>query len=159
MTTLYTHSLLALCSAATILLFPSVGSTQGDYERRERRPSTRDDYEREERSSSTRMSERDQRSFETFLNSHDETAQELYRDPELINNERFLRGHAALRDWLDEHQKAAEVIQANPRATIWRERSTRGQERSTGERERSTREQEREERRPTTGETIRDLLK
>jgi hypothetical protein len=152
MTTLYTHSLLALCSAATILLFPSIGSTQGDYERRERRPSTRDDYEREERGSSTRMSERDQRSFESFLNSHDETAQELYRDPELINNERFLRGHTALRNWLDEHPKAAEAIQTNPRATIWRERSTR-------ERERGTREREREERQPTTGETIRDLLK
>jgi hypothetical protein len=152
MTTLHKHSLLALYTAAALFLLPCAGSAQDDYERRERRPSTQGDSEREERRSSTRMSEQDQRSFESFLDSHDETAQELYRDPELINNERFLRGHAALRSWLDNHPDAADAIQANPRAVIWQKRGTRGQERSTGERER-------EERRPTTGETLRDLLK
>jgi hypothetical protein len=148
---LHKPTLLALCSAIALLL-PCVGSAQDDYERRERRPSTRGDTEREERSPSARLSERDQRSFESFLNSHDETAQELYRDPHLVNNDRFLRGHSALRDWLDEHPDAAKALRNNPRTVIWQERGTRGQERSTGERER-------EERRPTTGETLRDLLK
>jgi hypothetical protein len=112
----YTHALLVLCSAVTLSLLPCVGSTQDDYERKERR-------------SSTRMSEQDQRSFESFLNSHDETAQELYRDPDLVKNERFLKGHSELRDWLDNHREAAEAIEANPRAVIWRERTTTGRER------------------------------
>jgi hypothetical protein len=112
----YTHTLLVLCAAVTLSLLPCVGSTQDDYERKERR-------------SSTRMSEQDQRSFERFLNEHDETAQELYRDPNLVKNERFLKGHSELRAWLDNHREAAEAIEANPRAVIWRERTTTGRER------------------------------
>jgi hypothetical protein len=139
------YGFLALCFAVT-LLFPCVGKAQ-------------DDYGREGRRSSTRLSERDQRSFETFLDSHDETAQELYRNPELVKNERFLKGHSALSDWLDDHRDAAAIIEANPRAVIWREPSTKEREPSTGEeRERSSGEREREERQPTTGETLRDLL-
>jgi len=79
--------------------------------------------EHEERSSSARVSDRDLRSFDAFLDAHWEAAQELYRDPELINSDRFLRGHAALRDWLDDHQEAARAIHADPRAVIWQERT------------------------------------
>ncbi len=102
------------------------------------------DYEHEERPSSARVSDRDLRSFDAFLDAHDETAQELYRDPNLVKNERFLRGHADLSDWLDNHPEAAAAIQANPRAAIWHERTTeRG---------------EREERRPAaTQVSERDL--
>jgi hypothetical protein len=118
MVLLHKLSPLVLCFTLTLLL-PSVGSAQ-------------DDDDREERRSSTRMSEQDQRSFERFLNEHDETAQELYRDPNLVKNERFLKGHAELRDWLDNHREAAEAIEANPRAVIWRERTTTGREREEG---------------------------
>jgi hypothetical protein len=91
-----------------------------------------DDYDRQERRTSPRLSERDQSSFERFLDEHDETAQELYRDPDLVKNERFLKGHSELRDWLDNHQEAAEALEANPRAVIWRERPTTGREREEG---------------------------
>jgi hypothetical protein len=50
-------------------------------------------------------------------------AQELYRNPDLINSDRFLRGHGALRNWLEDHQEAAATIQANPDKFLWRERS------------------------------------
>jgi len=89
------------------------------------------DYEREGRRSGPRVSERDLRSFDAFLDSHWETADELYRDPELVNNDRFLRGHSDLRDWLDNHQEAAQAIQADPRGAIWHERTAgRGEEES-----------------------------
>jgi hypothetical protein len=118
MVLLHKYNPLVLCFVVT-LLFPYSGSAQ-------------DDYDREGRRSSTRMSEQDQRSFERFLNEHDETAQELYRDPDLVKNERFLKGHSELRDWLDNHRDAAEAIEANPRAVIWRERTTTGREREEG---------------------------
>src|SRR2546426_6952502 len=87
------------------------------------------DYEREGRRSGPPLSERALRSFDTFLDSHWETADELYRDPELVNNDRFLRGHSDLRDWLDNHQDAAQAIQADPRGAIWHERTAgRGEE-------------------------------
>src|SRR6266545_4426023 len=101
--------------------------------------------EREERQpAAARMSERDLQKFDAFLDAHDETAQELYRDPNLVKNERFLRGHADLSDWLDNYPEAAAAIQADPRAAIWHERTTeRG---------------EREERRPAaTQVSERDL--
>jgi hypothetical protein len=81
------------------------------------------DYEHEERSSSARVSDRDLHSFDAFLDAHWEVAQELYRNPDLINSDRFLRGHGALRDWLEDHQEAARAIHADPRAVIWQERS------------------------------------
>jgi hypothetical protein len=113
-----TKTLLAVFPLAGVLAVPPTGTARDDQQ-----------YEREERRTSTRVSERDLRSFEAFLDSHDDTAQELYRDPELVKNERFLRGHSELRDWLDDHREAAEAIQANPRAVIWQERTATGRER------------------------------
>jgi hypothetical protein len=69
-----------------------------------------------------RISERDLRSFERYLDEHWETAQELYRDPELINDRKYVRKHPALRDWLENHPEAAREIRDNPRAVLWRER-------------------------------------
>ncbi len=101
-------------------------------------------FAEERRPAAAHMSERDLQKFDAYLDAHDETAQELYRDPNLVKNERFLRGHADLSDWLDNHPEAAAAIQADPRAAIWHERTTeRG---------------EREERRPAaTRMSERDL--
>jgi hypothetical protein len=107
------HPLSVIFSLASVLSLSCLVSTvaaEGEYEHQEHR-------------SSARVSEQDLRSFNTFLDSHDETAQELYRDPELINNDRFLRGHRDLRDWLEDNQEAAAAIQADPRAAIWHERT------------------------------------
>jgi hypothetical protein len=54
----------------------------------------------ERRATSGRMSERDLRSFEDYLNAHDETAQALYQNPELINDRQtqcihLLHGYAS----------------------------------------------------------------
>src|SRR5436190_592491 len=78
----------------------------------------------EERNSVGRVSEGDLRSFDSYLDSHGETAQLLYQDPDLVNDRRFLRDHAALRDWLDDHADAAEAIRANPRQLLWRDRAS-----------------------------------
>lgn len=113
-----TKTLLAVLPLAGVLAVPPTVTARDDQQ-----------YEREEHRTSTRLSDRDLRSFEAFLDSHDDTAQELYRDPELIKNERFLRGHSELREWLDDHREAAQVIQADPRAVIWQERTATGRER------------------------------
>jgi hypothetical protein len=60
------------------------------------------------------MSERDLRSFENYLDTHDETARTLYQNPELINDRRFVRTHDSLNDWMDNHPDAAEALRANP---------------------------------------------
>jgi accessory colonization factor AcfC len=71
------------------------------------------------------LSDRDLRSFENYLDSHWETAQQLYRDPDLIRDRRFVRNHEVLNDWLNAHPDAAEALQDNPHKYIWRERASR----------------------------------
>jgi len=67
-----------------------------------------------DRQDEARMSTRDQRSFETYLESNSQTAQQLYQDPELIRDREFIRDHKSLDEWLDSHANAAEALQANP---------------------------------------------
>lgn len=69
-----------------------------------------------------RISAADLRSFDAYLDDHWETAQDLYRDPDLINDRKYVRKHKALRDWLEDHPDAAREIRANPQAVLWRER-------------------------------------
>jgi hypothetical protein len=69
-----------------------------------------------------RISAADLRSFERYLDTHGDTAQELYRDPDLLNDRAFVRDHPALRNWLDEHPEAARELRANPQAVLWRAR-------------------------------------
>jgi hypothetical protein len=117
MTRYWKTFLLGALPVLSLLTCPLAGMARDEYS-----------YGREEGRADARLSARDQSSFEAFLDSHDETAQELYRNPELISNERFLKGHAALRNWLDDHPDAAAAIQADPRAALWHERGTEGRE-------------------------------
>jgi hypothetical protein len=57
------------------------------------------------------------------LNAHDETAQELSRNPDLIKDRQYVRNHEALRDWMENHREAAATIQANPNKFLQREQA------------------------------------
>jgi hypothetical protein len=80
---------------------PIVIAYDEDYGRYDRgaRYSDMDRYDREDRygrdqpAASARMNERDLRSFEHYLDTHEETARILYENPELINDRRFVRSH------------------------------------------------------------------
>jgi hypothetical protein len=63
------------------------------------------------------------RSFEQYLNRHWEVADALYREPELVNDRRFVRAHPSLDDWLQAHPAAARAIRAQPQAYLWRQQS------------------------------------
>jgi hypothetical protein len=78
------------------------------------------------------ISERDLRSFQRYLDDHWETAQQLYRNPDLINDREYVRDHDALRDWLRDHPEAAREIRDNPRAVLWRERGRGSEGRDDG---------------------------
>src|SRR3954453_9968468 len=74
----------------------------------------RSDWHGNRYQSESDMSQRDLRSFQNYLDSHDETAQQLYRNPELLNDRGYLRKHDALNDWLESHPDAAQTLQADP---------------------------------------------
>lgn len=67
-----------------------------------------------ERQNVPQMSARDQRSFERYLESDTQTAQQLHQDPELIRDDAFLRDHESLDKWLDSHSSAAKALEENP---------------------------------------------
>lgn len=104
---------LGLLSVTTLLTLPPLATARdnhwGQHEGREHR-------------SEARLSARDQRSFEAYLDAHWETAQLLYQQPELLNDRRFIRNHRALRDWLAGHARATRILQANPRRVLWAQR-------------------------------------
>jgi hypothetical protein len=116
-----------LCTAPLVRAYDddySGRSDRGERYNNEERYDREDNYGRAQSAAPSRMSERDLRSFERYLDTHDETAQILYQNPDLINNRRFIRQHEALQDWLTHHPDAAEAVQANPDRYLWRERST-----------------------------------
>jgi hypothetical protein len=44
--------------------------------------------------------------FDSFLESHPEVAEQLRKDPSLVNNQEFVEGHPALKDYLQQHPKS-----------------------------------------------------
>jgi hypothetical protein len=115
MNTHYKKILAVTLSLAGTLCTAQVMAADYDDERTERRSS-------DDRQDEPRMSTRDQRSLERYLESNEQTAQRLYQDPELIRDREFVRDHASLDEWLDNHADAAEALRANPQKYL---RSTR----------------------------------
>jgi hypothetical protein len=53
-------------------------------------------------------------SFDRFLDSHRETAEQLRRDPSLVDNQEFIKNHPALQNYLQEHPELRAEIKENP---------------------------------------------
>jgi phage-related protein len=56
-----------------------------------------------------------------FLDGHPEIAEQLRRDPSLINNDEFVRKHPALQEYLQQHPGVREEFTENPQAFMHRE--------------------------------------
>ncbi len=54
--------------------------------------------------------------FDQFLDSHREIAEQLRRDPSLVNNEEFVKNHPALQTYLQDHPAVRTQIKENPNA-------------------------------------------
>src|SRR5260370_545799 len=53
-------------------------------------------------------------SFDRFMDSHPEIAEQLRRDPSLVKNEEFVEKHPALQEYLQQHPGVREEITENP---------------------------------------------
>jgi hypothetical protein len=54
--------------------------------------------------------------FDRFLDSHPETAQQLRRDPSLIDNTQYMKDHPELQTYLQDHPAVRQQIKDNPDA-------------------------------------------
>jgi hypothetical protein len=61
------------------------------------------------------MSRRQLAGFDNFLDSHPEVAEQLRKDPSLVNNREFVEGHGELQQYLQEHPEVREELSQNPK--------------------------------------------
>ena len=59
--------------------------------------------------------------FDQFLDTHRETAEQLRKDPSLVDNEEFVRSHPALQTYLRDHPELREQIKSNPNGFMQQE--------------------------------------
>jgi hypothetical protein len=59
--------------------------------------------------------------MDRFLDSHREIAEQLRKDPSLINNRQWVENHPALQEYLQSHPEVREELKANPSAFMERE--------------------------------------
>ena len=59
--------------------------------------------------------------FDQFLDTHRETAEQLRKDPSLVDNQDFLQHHPALQTYLQDHTELREQIKSNPNAFMQQE--------------------------------------
>jgi phage-related protein len=59
--------------------------------------------------------------FDRFLDSHSELAEQIRRDPTLVNNEEFVENHRDLQQYLQDHPEIREQLRQNPNAVMHQE--------------------------------------
>ena len=59
--------------------------------------------------------------FDKFLDNHPELAEQLFKNPSLVNNEEFVEQHPALQQYLQQHPGIREEISENPNAFMRQE--------------------------------------
>jgi phage-related protein len=77
-------------------------SQEQRYDRREDQPRDRD------------VTRREMANMDQFLDRHPEIAEQLRKDPSLVNNKQFVENHAALQQFLAEHPGVREEYKENP---------------------------------------------
>ena len=60
-------------------------------------------------------------SFDQFLDKHREVAEQVRKDPSLLDNQQFLKDHPVLQAYLQDHKGVREEIQENPGAFMHQE--------------------------------------
>ncbi len=68
------------------------------------------------------ITRRELRNFDRYLDAHPEVAEDLRKNPNLINDPDWVNRHPELKEWLEKHPHAREELKEHPRAFMRRER-------------------------------------
>ncbi len=60
-------------------------------------------------------------SFDKFLDSHPDVAEQLHKDPSLVNNQEFVEKHQELQQYLQQHPEVREELSQKPNAFMHQE--------------------------------------
>ena len=75
-------------------------------------------------------------SFDNFLDNHPGLAEQLRKDPSLVNREEFVENHPELQQYLQEHPEIREEISRNPNGFMHKEQRFDRREAGDGDRDR-----------------------
>src|ERR1700747_2188935 len=75
-------------------------------------------------------------SFDQFLDGHREIAEQVRKNPSLVNNQQFVQSHPALQTYLQQHPNVREEISENPNAFMRQENRYDRQEDARADRDR-----------------------
>jgi len=75
--------------------------------------------------------------FDQFLDQHPEVAEQLRKDPSLVDNREFVDHHPALQSYLQQHPEIREDIKQNPNAVMHQEERFDRQQDRDGDRDRN----------------------
>jgi hypothetical protein len=62
------------------------------------------------------ITRRELASFDKFLDSHREIAEQVRKNPSLVDNQQFLKDHPALQAYVQQHPEVSEELKENPNA-------------------------------------------
>jgi phage-related protein len=84
------------------------------------------------------MSRRQLADFDRFLDSHPQLAEQIRKDPTLVNNEEFVENHGDLQQYLQQHPEVREQLRQNPNAVMRQEQRYDRREDRVQDRDRDT---------------------
>ncbi|HEY6304134.1 MAG TPA: hypothetical protein VIX14_13825 [Terriglobales bacterium] len=84
----------------------------------------------------TDINHRDLAEMDRFMDSHPEIAEQLRKDPSLIDNRQWVANHPALQEYLQSHPQVAEAFRSDPNAFM---RNEDRYDRNDGDRDRDDR--------------------
>jgi GrpB-like predicted nucleotidyltransferase (UPF0157 family) len=99
----------------------SIMHQENRYDRREDQARDRDHNSDRDRNRDRDVTRPELANMDRFLDSHPEIAEQLKRDPSLVNNQKFAANHPALQQFLAEHPGVREEYKENPNAFMRQE--------------------------------------
>ncbi|HEY2544548.1 MAG TPA: hypothetical protein VGI46_00635 [Candidatus Acidoferrum sp.] len=75
-------------------------------------------YDRREDNRDRDVNRQELSRFDQFLDAHRETAEQLRKNPSLVNNEEYVKGHPELQAYLQDHPAVREQLRDNPNALM-----------------------------------------
>src|SRR6516162_4687701 len=89
-------------------------SAENRYDRNE--DANRRGMDRDQNQGDRDITRRELASFDKFLDSHHEIAEQVRKNPSLVNNPQFLKDHPALQTYVQQHPAVSEELKENPNA-------------------------------------------
>ncbi len=118
--------LITLALGASIVVVPAHVQSQttaptADSTLNRQQPDTDRDRDRDQDWRDRDVTRGELRNMDAFMDRHPEIAEQLRKDPSLVNNKQFVDGHPALQQFLADHPGVREEIKENPNAFMHQE--------------------------------------